>query len=516
MNRRNVSIVGVVLIAWGALALVVALGATPKLGLDLQGGTSVILRAPDGTDPEVLDVAVELMRTRIEELGGVSEPEISISGETGVLVDLPGVVDQNRALDAIGQTGELSFRPVLDVGVGGISPLIVARLLSEGTEGTEGESDASTTTTTTAPLPAGVDPETGITIVDDVTKEAWLAETDEDGTVVQVYHVGPSFLVGSDVADARAIFASQSGAGATPLVGASAFGEWLVQLDFTGEGESKFGEATRTLAGYSLGDPRRQLAIVLDGAVVSAPGIAADVDPAVGIAGGSASITMGSGDQQDEANDLAVVLRYGSLPVPFERDQVQKVSATLGEDALRAGLIAGIAGLVLVLGLMVAYYRAMGLVTVVGLTVFGSLIVAVFGILGAFRGLTLTLAGVAGVIVAIGITADSYIVYFERVKEEVRKGRSVRAAVNEGFARAFRTIITADTVSFLGALLLWVLAIGPVKGFALALGIATLIDVFVAYFFTRPTVSWLASGPFGEHSRFSIRGASVPPAGAST
>ncbi|MFQ5968201.1 MAG: protein translocase subunit SecD [Acidimicrobiia bacterium] len=511
MSRRLILIWVVVLVAWGGLALVFVSDNSPKLGLDLQGGTSVILRAPEGTEPDVLEVAVELMRTRIEDLGGVQEPEISISGDSGVLVDLPGVVDQNRALDAIGQTGALSFRPVLKVGVAGVSPLLLDRLLppDPGDEET-----GETAPTTTIPLPAGVD-ENGLTILDDPAREAWLAQTAEDGTVVAVYHVGPAFLVGADVADARAIFGSSGGAG-TPLVGASGFGEWIVQLDFTAEGADRFAEVTRTLASFGFNDPRRQLAIVLDGEVVSAPGIAQTVDPTEGITGGSATITMGSGDQEAASNDLAVVLRYGALPVPFERDQVQTVSATLGEDALRAGLVAGLAGLVLVLGVMVALYRALGLVTVVGLTVFGSLIVMTFGVLGTVIGLTLTLAGVAGVIVAIGITADSYIVYFERIKEEVRKGRNIRAAVSEGFDRALKTILTADSVSFLGAFLLWALAVGPVKGFALALGIATLIDVFVAYFFTRPAVAWLASGPLAESGAFSIRRAARVPAEATT
>jgi protein-export membrane protein SecD len=494
MTRRIITIVVVCAVAWGGLAVALSLGATPKLGLDLQGGTSVILRAPEGVDPEVLKVAVDLMRNRIEDLGGVQEPEISISGDRAVLVDLPGVTNQERALAAIGQTGELSFRPVLEV-TPGVSPLLIGRA-GDGEGGEEGST-----------LPPGVDPETGLTIEDDPSSEAWLAERAEDGTIIRVFHVGPAFLVGADVADARAVFASQERT-VNPLLGHGGFGEWFVQLDFTGTGEDRFVEATKLLASYPPGDTRRQLAIVLDGEVVSAPAIAVDVDPSVGITGGSASITLGAGDQERAAGDLSVVLRYGSLPVPFERDQVQKVSATLGADALRAGLIAGIGGLFLVLIVMVLYYRALGLVTVVGLTVFGAFIVTVFGILGTFQGLTLTLAGVAGLIVSVGITADSYIVYFERIKEEVRKGRNVRAAAQEGFAQAFRTILTGDAVLFLGSALLWALAVGPVKGFALALGIATVIDVLVAYFYTRPTVNWLASTAIGQEGAFSIRGAS--------
>ena len=169
----------------------------------------------------------------------------------------------------------------------------------------------------------------------------------------------------------------------------------------------------------------------------------------------------------------------------FERSQVQKVSATLGSDSLRAGLIAGYIGMALVALLLFFYYRAMGLVAILGITVFGGILVSIFALLSRFQGLTLTLAGVTGVIISFGIAADSYIVYFERIKEEIRDGRNVRSAVDEAFRHAFRTVLTADTVSILGAGLLWFLSVGPVKGFALSLGLATLIDIFVTRAYTR-------------------------------
>ena len=229
------------------------------------------------------------------------------------------------------------------------------------------------------------------------------------------------------------------------------------------------------------------------------------VTPDEGIAGGTAIISVGS---QEEAQDLAVILRYGSLPISFERLDVKKVSATLGSDSLQGGLIAGIGGLILVAIAVVFYYRVLGFVTILGITVFGSILIATIGLLGRVQGLTLTLSGVTGIIVSIGITADSYIVYFERIKEEIREGRPLLLAVDEGFSRAFRTILTADTVSIMGAFLLYALAIGPVKGFALSLGIATVIDIIVAYYFTRNAVGILARGRFGEGGWFSIRGAS--------
>jgi preprotein translocase subunit SecD len=217
---------------------------------------------------------------------------------------------------------------------------------------------------------------------------------------------------------------------------------------------------------------------------------------------------MGTGGNPEQAAyDLSVVLRYGALPVAFSQASVESISATLGSDSLQAGLVAGAAGLALVAIAMVLYYRALGLVNVLGLTVFGSLVLVVFSLLGKTQGVTLTLAGVAGVIVSIGITSDSYIVYFERIKDEVRRGRSLRAGIDHAFGRAFRTMVTADMVSLAAAVLLFMLAVGSVKGFALALGIATVTDLAVSYFFTRPLVALLGLTRLGEGGWFSIRGA---------
>lgn len=505
MRRRLITMLIMIVIAWGGMAAALAAGMGPRLGLDLRGGTSVILTAPDGTSEELVGTAVDIMRRRIEDFGDVQEPEISISGGTSVLVSLPGVTDQERALDAIGQTGELSFRPVLDQGP--ISPLLFEQFLQQAeeegatTDTTLGEGESTTDEATDAaeelpPLevPPGVDPDTGLTISDSPDlPTAWLPELDENNQQVAVYEVGRAALGGSDVADALALFGQSLGSG------------WTVQLNLTGAGAEKFADITAQLAGEPLGSPTRQLAIVLDGVVVAAPQVNETVSPATGITGGTAVITLG-GDEQ-EAFDLATVLRYGSLPVAFERSSVQKVSATLGSDALAAGLAAGIGGLVLVILFLLFYYRALGLVTLVGITVFGSLLVLAFSLLGEIQGLTLTLSGVAGVIVAIGITADSYIVYFERLKEEARSGRTIADASDEAFRHAFRTILTADFVSFMGAALLWALSVGAVKGFALALGIATILDVIVAYFFTRNFVALLARSRAAERGAFSIRAA---------
>jgi protein-export membrane protein SecD len=237
--------------------------------------------------------------------------------------------------------------------------------------------------------------------------------------------------------------------------------------------------------------------------------VSTDVTPGVGITGGQAVITMGgSSDAQQEAQDLALTLRYGSLPVAFEISAVQKVSASLGIDSLRAGIIAGALGLALVAIVLLLVYRSLGLVAILGLTVFAALLVTLFGLLGQAQGLTLTLAGVTGIIVSIGITADSYIVYYERIKDKIREGVEPSDAAEEGFTLAFRTILTADTVSLLAATLLWFLAVGAVKGFAIALGLATVLDIIIARSFTRRAVALIAPTRLGSGGWFSIEAAS--------
>jgi preprotein translocase subunit SecD len=518
LRRRLIGLGIVLMLSWGGLALVLTQGILPKLGLDLSGGTSVVLTAPAGTDPEVLEQAVEIMRRRIEDVGGVQEPEITISGANTVLVQLPGVEDEQRALDAIGQTGQLSFRPVLDATLGDLGPLVTTTTTSAPltTTTTTGTGSSSTTTSTTAAattststsapttpttLPPNINPLTGLTIVDDPTKDAYLPSTGGCassglGVVLpEVLRVGPAALLGEDVADAIPGFDPNQA-------------QWVIGLELTSAGANKFALVTGAAAQQPLGSPQRCIAIVLDGEVVAAPSVSSDVGPE-GIVGGSAQITFGNTPaDEEEARDTAALLRYGSLPVSFERSQVQRVSATLGADSLRAGVIAGLIGLALVCVLLIGYYRAMGVVAVMGLTVFGSLLIIVFSLLGRFQGLTLTLAGVTGVIISVGITADSYIVYFERVKEEIRKGRSVRSAVEEGFRKSFRTILTADAVSLIGATLLWFLSVGAVKGFALSLGLATVLDVVIARAFTRRANWVIAHTNLGDRGWFSIKAAS--------
>ena len=388
MNRRRlwITLVLTLVLAWGSLAASLAAGWTPKLGLDLQGGFSVVLTAPEGTDAQVLDKAVEIMRDRIATLGSVQEPEISVQGARSILVQLPGVSNRERALQAVGTTGELSFRPVLAAGV--VSPAfsdgtlqlpvdLTSTTVAAGETTTTAPDETTTTTTTTttaapAPPPPNIDADTGLTIVDAADQTSYLQG--QDGLV---YKVGPAFLTGADITGAEAGFNS----------GFSGGSGFVVDPAFTSDGGEKFRNATAELSLFPISDPRRQMAIVVDGEVVSAPQIAAEVAPGEGLDPGQVFITIGQSDEpQAEAEDLATILRYGALPTVFERERVESVSATLGSDSLRAGLVAGIGGLMLVALALVMYYRALGLVAVVGLTVFGSLLMVIISCSASFRG----------------------------------------------------------------------------------------------------------------------------------
>jgi preprotein translocase subunit SecD len=288
------------------------------------------------------------------------------------------------------------------------------------------------------------------------------------------YILAPAEVLGRQISKASAGLDAQSGSA------------WYVSLTFNGEGTAAFGAITARVT--SLASPLNQVAIVLDGLVVSAPRINE------AIPSGSAQIT-GSFTQL-EAQDLANVLKYGALPLAFDRGEVQQVSPTLGADQLSAGLLAGGLGLGLVLLYSLLYYRGLGLVTVGSLAIAASLVYLLFLLLGEWIGFTLTLAGIAGAIVAIGVTADSFIIYFERIRDEIREGRSLRTAVETGWSRARRTILVADFVSIIAAVLLYFFAVGGVRGFAFTLGLTTLVDLIVVFAFTKPIVTILAKMNF--------------------
>ena len=468
---RTISIVLLTILAFTGIAFVS--GATSfKLGLDLQGGTSVTLqpRIEQGqvgkVTTEAIDQAVAIIRQRVNSLG-VAESEVSAQGSgvnRQIVISVPGETGR-RIVDLVGQTAELRFRPVLVVGAPNATSV-------------SGD-------TATATLPAGVTADLNAQYAAlDCTlpqnrqggggagEAATVVSCDRDGT--SKYILAPAEVLGRQVTKASSVISTQNAAG------------WYVILDFDGEGTSKFGAMTTRLT--SLPSPQNQAAIVLDGLVYSAARINEPINT------GTAQIT--GNFTQEDAQDLANVLKYGALPLAFDRGEVQQVSPTLGADQLRGGLIAGVLGLLLVIIYSLLYYRGLGIVSVGSLLVATAIALLSFLLLGKAIGFTLTLAGIAGAIVAIGITADSFIVYFERIRDEVREGRSLKSAVETGWKRARRTVLVADAVSMIAALMLYFFAVGGVRGFAFTLGLTTVIDLIVVFFFTKPLITVLAKFKF--------------------
>lgn len=460
----GVSLLVIVLVAVGSMVATLAVGNSPKLGLDLQGGLSVVLQPTNKVSSGVLKQAEAIIRNRVDALG-VAEPDIHIEGSS-IIVALPGVKNRDQALKVVGQTAELRFRPVL----GQLPPF------DPNPPTTTTTANPSTTTTTTAPgatttttaSPAQIP----TTKAEDNKRDATVVLPDAEGNLR--YQLGPSEMDGRALKSASAQFDPNRN-------------QWLVTFTTTSKG-------SKDLSTLSTKYLNKNVAIELDGEVKSAPQF-------------QQPITNGKGEitgnfKQSEAKELALVLRYGSLPVDLKQATAQSVSATLGKDSLRAGILAGIIGLILVLIYMVLYYRALGFVVLLGLSVSGMLIYSIISLLGETSGLALSLAGATGIIVSVGVTVDSYIVYFERLKDELRSGKTIRSSVDRGFSRAYRTIIAADLVSLIGAALLYWLAVGSVRGFAFFLGVSALLDLFVAYFFTRPIVAVLGRNRFFTEAPF--------------
>lgn len=455
-GRYKFSLIASMVVAFGSLAGVIAAGWTPRQGLDLAGGVSIILRAEgEGSDdPGVLDQTVSIIRDRIDSLG-VAESEVSRAGTSNILIQLPGLENEEQALELVGTTAQLTFRQVEEI----IPPNAPKKDLPEVTE----LKDSS--------------------VNDEEVVYPGAQEGDD-----RLYRLMPARLTGEVVTEAEATLSTTGGS-------------WSVLLDFNEEGSSEWEAFTDEMA--CLRDEgeqiKSQVAIVLDGQVESVAGMDQGVQCGTGIAGGQTSISSPS---EEEARDLALVLKTGALPITLVQDQVQKVSPTLGQDSLDAGYLAGAIGIGLVMLYMLLYYRALALVVWLGLAMFTATTYVTIAVLGELAGLSLSLAGIAGIIVSVGVTADSYIVAFERVKDEAQAGKTMRAAVAKGMERAFSTIVVADTVTGTAAVILFVLAVGPVRGFALTLGIATVVDVLIAYFFTRPAVNLLARSKALTEGRF--------------
>jgi preprotein translocase subunit SecD len=523
----RILIVLAVLVA-GLIALMAVSGTwVPKLGLDLRGGTTITLTARNTTgsgtvDPNSLQLAKSIIQSRVDSLG-VGESEVTTAGDNQIIVTVPNV-QQDELVRLVGQTALLRFRAVyaaeqvqppqpVPTTSGEPSaaptdqPTSSASETAQASEPSAPASPEPSNAGNNKPLPAlptapplppdkacvpadgkGTPPEQALAWQPTEACQAAFAEFTCQNTVTEVadqglfacnqektekYLLGPTLIEGNQLATAVAGIPQNNV-------------NWVVNLEFNSEGATAFESATRELSQKT--EPQNRFAIVLDGVSISAPSVN---EP---IPGGRAEI---SGNfTQKSATELANVLKYGALPLAFDVSEVSNVSATLGGEQLRAGIIAGIIGLGLVIGYCFWYYRGLGIVVVASLGIAGILTYASVVLLGSSVGFALNLAGIAGVIVAIGITADSFVIFFERIRDEVREGRSLRTAVETGWRRARQTILIADTVSFLSALVLFVLAIGSVKGFAFTLGLTTLIDVVVVFLFTKPLMTLLARTKF--------------------
>jgi preprotein translocase subunit SecD len=468
-NPRRPLIVLLLLVAAMAAAVFGAGRTTPELGLDLAGGTTVTLKAmtANGRTPpaDQMEESAAIMNERVNALG-VSEAQVTRQGGDMIVVQVPGQ-GQNRVVGLIETTAKLQFRqvyaerPAADSSVAGVpDQAVIAQYQRAG---------CSTDHT----LLSGAADE----------NRPWVAACDKNGRTA--YLLGPVRVQGEQIKSAQAVAPDpQSGRAG-----------WSVSLAFKARGAGQFYNVTRdayTAFQSDPASPRQQVAIVLDGRVVSAPAIDNGA-----ISGGLAEINGNAESfSQQYAGDLAKVLEFGALPLNFKQSAESSVSPELGGYQLRAGLEAGGIGLALVVLYCLAYYRALGLVAICSLLVSGLLTYLSVILLGHAMDFRLSLAGIAGLIVAIGITADSFVVYFERLRDEVREGRSLRTAAERGWQRARRTILVADAVSFICAFVLYVTSIGSVQGFAFTLGLTTLIDVVVVFLFSKPMVSILAGSEF--------------------
>jgi preprotein translocase subunit SecD len=543
MRRKLlITLIATVLVSISLVAGNLIAGNKPSLGLDLQGGASVTLEPKGDYDTVALDVAVEIIRSRVDSIG-VAEPEIIRQGST-VVINLPGVKDQQRALEIVGRTGEVLLRPVLQSGMrnddattttiagqttvpgatsstiagatttvagatttvagatttvagattsqpassGGLGktrqPMSAATTTTPTTVApstTVSSTDAGATTTTVAVAPsttvsstdagattttvaiAPAQPQQDISMTNEPSKQEIL-----EGRDGLVYFTGPSQADGQ-------VFANDAAAQISS-------GSWVVAVGLRGgaSGEDKWNLLAAQCFQKAATCPTGQIAIVLDGVVISAP--------VVQTANFSGSVQISGDFKEAEAKDLAKILEFGAVPVRFDSPTAQTVSATLGKDSLNAALISGLVGVLLVLLFLFFYYRRLAIVVLGGLAISGMLQWSAISWLSQRNGLALSLSGVTGIIVSVGVTVDSYVVFFEKLKDDVLGGKTLKNSATRSFNSAWRTIIAADTVSLIGAVVLWFLTVGSVRGFAFFLGLSTLCDIIVAYFFTRPTV----------------------------
>ncbi|MCR6690135.1 protein translocase subunit SecD [Cellulomonas sp.] len=521
---------------------------SPKLALDLEGGTQIILTpvSEDGTEPSSEDIsqAINVIRQRIDG-SGVSEAEISSQGGNNIVVAIPGKAS-DETIASISRSSHMEFRPVLQQGYAlpaveptavpsadpsaepsagpsaepsatptGGSTLEPSSGASEDTsaDANEAPSAEPTATGTPAPTPTPsapaapsepssasdaaywVTPEVQKEFDDlDCTDPANLAggiSGDPDAAFVTCsidittnQSDGLKYILGPVEIDGKEI--SSASSGLETLANGAVGSRWVVSMEFTGKGSNLFSDVTTRIK--DLSSPQNQFAMVLDGLIISAPSV--DETIPNGRAQISGTFT------QSSAAELANRLNFGSLPLNFKVQSEQQISATLGSEQLEKGLLAGIIGLLLVVVYSLFQYRALGLLTVASLLIAATLTYGVITLMSWTQGYRLSLPGVAGLIVAIGITADSFIVYFERIRDELREGRVLGSAVERGWDRAKRTILASDAVNLIAAIVLYFLAVGGVRGFAFTLGLTTVIDVIVVFLFTHPMMELLAKTRF--------------------
>ncbi|WP_326676304.1 protein translocase subunit SecD [Streptomyces sp. NBC_01237] len=519
---------------------------TPRLGIDLAGGTSITLEAktqpgkPNAINPTNMNTAVGIIERRVNGLG-VSEAEVQTQGAKNIIVNIPKGTNSEQAREQVGTTAQLYFRPVLTVAASGPgeptpsgsekpsdgatpsaeesakagdkdkgdkatgdkatspdSPAASATTQGRAVTGalkkdpTPGASDTSKPKSSTSPDASTppVDPATAklqeefakLDCTDPKQRAAAGKDAKPTDSIVacgsntpgqyEKYVLGPAEVSGSDVSDAQGAIDQTTG-------------EWIVSMEFTSGGAKKFKTITSRLSQQQ--PPMNQFAIVLDGEVVSAPSVRTAL---------SANAQISGSFDQQSAEDLGNILSYGALPLTFEEASVTTVTAALGGEQLQAGLIAGAIGLALVVIYLVAYYRGLAFIALLSLLVSGILTYTIMALLGPAIGFALNLPAVCGAIVAIGITADSFIVYFERVRDEIREGRTLRPAIERAWPRARRTILVSDFVSFLAAAVLFVVTVGKVQGFAFTLGLTTLLDVVVVFLFTKPVMTLMGRTKF--------------------
>ncbi|WP_351224193.1 protein translocase subunit SecD [Streptomyces sp. NPDC002133] len=499
---------------------------TPRLGIDLAGGTTITLKAvaEPGKESAVnetnMNTAVSIIERRVNGLG-VSEAEVQTQGRENIIVNIPKGTNSEQAQKQVGTTAQLYFRPVLNVAAGGpvapepsastspsagddgkdkatapsgtptASPTTQGRAVTDALKAPSPTPTGSAPTPPAAtPTPPPADPATAalqqkFTELDCLDQKARVdaarGAKPEDTIVAcgknsadqwEKYLLGPAEVDGQDVDSAKGVLDPQRGM-------------WIVQMDFTSEGSKKFSKITGKLSQQP--SPQNQFAIVLDGDVVSAPQVNQTL---------SANAEISGSFTQQSAQDLGNILSYGALPLSFNQETVTTVTAALGGEQLKAGLIAGAIGLALVVIYLVVYYRGLSVVALLSLMVSAILTYSLMALLGPAIGFALNLPAVCGAIVAIGITADSFIVYFERIRDEIREGRTLRPAVERAWPRARRTILVSDFVSFLAAAVLFIVTVGKVQGFAFTLGLTTLLDVVVVFFFTKPLMTLLARRKF--------------------